>query len=344
MVRSSSFAHNPLLRVSRPVSACSRCRTAKIKCDGKLPACTACERAGREKDCSAANDQFARGKERSYVAALELRIEKLERRLQYAKSRKASVAMHDPDSATSSAQADRRDSLATIRAAIHRKEARHRENIDVNSLVSDFGYLSVNATTRDFEPSASNMTFARLVFAASTNKPLPASHRFELPTQQAASSIVQYYMTNTYSLFPFFSETYLLNLLNGLYRPGERLLKKDSDYWLVYMVLAIGSTAQSQRIHDEHYNNGVGFASKAIVYADSALAPGSVIQIQSLLLLTQYSMLDPVHFASWYLIGFTARAVVDLGYHQDPPWSSASDRATLDMRRKVFYCVYALDR
>ena len=27
----------PLLKVSRPVAACSRCRNAKIKCDGKLP-------------------------------------------------------------------------------------------------------------------------------------------------------------------------------------------------------------------------------------------------------------------------------------------------------------------
>lgn len=76
----------------------------------------------------------------SYVAALELRIEKLERRLQYAKSRKASVALHDPD-ASALTQTDRRDSLAVIRAAIHRKAARKRENSDVNSLVSDFGFL-----------------------------------------------------------------------------------------------------------------------------------------------------------------------------------------------------------
>ena len=33
---------DPLLRVSRPISACQRCRLAYIKCDGKLPACTAC--------------------------------------------------------------------------------------------------------------------------------------------------------------------------------------------------------------------------------------------------------------------------------------------------------------
>ncbi len=36
---------------------------------------------------------------------------------------------------------DRKDSLALIKAAIHRKAARNRENSDVNSLVSDFGYM-----------------------------------------------------------------------------------------------------------------------------------------------------------------------------------------------------------
>lgn len=36
---------------------------------------------------------------------------------------------------------DRKDSLANIRAAIHRKAERKRENSDVNSLISDFGFL-----------------------------------------------------------------------------------------------------------------------------------------------------------------------------------------------------------
>ncbi|KAM5355902.1 hypothetical protein ACJ41O_002548 [Fusarium nematophilum] len=340
----ASFSHNPLLRVSRPVSACSRCRAAKVKCDGKLPACTACEKAGRANECSAANDQFARGKERSYVAALELRIEKLEKRLQYAKSRKASVALHDTDTTPLSAQqVDRRDSLAAIRAAIHRKAARKRENSDVNSLVSDFGFLSVNATTRDFEPSLSKMTFARLVLAATTNDVLPDSSQARLPPRQAAHSIVEHYMSNIYCLFPCFSETAFLTALDDLYQQDDRAIK-DSDYWMVYMVLAIGSTAQSRRHQDEHYLNGVEYASRAMSYADGALAPGYVTQIQSLLLLTQYAMLDPAHFDSWHLIGFTARAIVDLGFHQDPPLSSVSDKAALDMRRKIFYCVYALDR
>ena len=32
-------------KVARAISSCTRCRSRKQKCDGKLPACSACERA-----------------------------------------------------------------------------------------------------------------------------------------------------------------------------------------------------------------------------------------------------------------------------------------------------------
>ncbi|EJT75782.1 fungal specific transcription factor domain-containing protein [Gaeumannomyces tritici R3-111a-1] len=337
----SSFAENPLLRVSRPVSACSRCRSAKVKCDGKLPACTACEKAGRENECSAANDQFARGKERSYVAALELRVEKLERRLKFAKSRKASMALHDMDLPPSAA--DRKDSLANIQAAMYRKAARHRENSDVNALVSDFGFLSVNATTQDFEPSVSNMTFARLLLAAAIMDPLPEPMSEGPPPRQVAEMLVKYYLTHIYSLYPFFADFSVHSSLDNLYQDGRRLAKHP-DCWLLYMIFAIASAAQSRTLHDDFYRNGVEFVGQAMRFADRALMPGKETQIRSLILLTQYSMFDPAHFDSWHLIGFTARAIVDLGFHQDPPATEPMDKDKLNLRRKIFYSVYALDR
>ncbi|KAI1815477.1 fungal-specific transcription factor domain-containing protein [Poronia punctata] len=340
----SSFSDNPLLRVSRPVSACSRCRAAKVKCDGKLPACTACEKAGRENECSAANDQFARGKERSYVAALELRIEKMERRLAFARARKASLAQRGSEPLPPAPPADRKDSLANIQAAIYRKAARNRENSDVNSLMSDFGFLSVNATTRDFEPSSSNMTFARLVLAAATNDALPRDEgSWHMPSKSTAFSLVQYYMANIYCLYPCFSETALYSVLEQVYSMQDRVIK-DTEYWLLYMVLAIGSSAQSRENNDRYYIDGLYLVSRALAHADRALMPGYTTQIQSLILLTQYSTLDPAHFDSWHLIGFTCRAVIDLGFHQDPPTEQLSDKSLLDMRRKTFYCVYSLDR
>ena len=130
----------PLLRVSRPVAACSRCRSAKVKCDGKLPACTACEKSNRAAECSSTNDQFARGKERSYVATLEARVEKLEKKLNEAKARrKSSVTMPDYDAAGT----PRRTSVDTLKASrpISKRAARRKEASDIDELVSDFGLL-----------------------------------------------------------------------------------------------------------------------------------------------------------------------------------------------------------
>ena len=114
----------PPLRVSRAVSACSRCRRAKIKCDGKLPACSACEKAGNADLCSSSNDQFAKGKDRSYVAALESRIEKL-------KSQIAQAKHQYPETTQRSSVKSR--TIPNGRAA--------KEATNVDELVSDFGLL-----------------------------------------------------------------------------------------------------------------------------------------------------------------------------------------------------------
>jgi hypothetical protein len=106
----------------------------------------------------------------SYVAALELRIEKLERRLSYARSTKASVALHGPDEPPT-ADSGRKDSMAFIRAAIHRKAARTQENADINTLVSDFGYLYVHtgATAAPIAPP-------KLCAGLSTQPPVTLNH------------------------------------------------------------------------------------------------------------------------------------------------------------------------
>lgn len=202
---------------------------------------------------------------------------------------------------------------------------------------------SVNATTRDFESSTTNMTFGRLILAATNLEAMPQPEHFQLPSRPVTMGLVQYYLDNIYTLFPVFSETALLNALDAVYQEDGRPVT-DFEHWLLYMVLAIGNTSQSRSNRDPYYNEGVTWVSRALQYADKVLIPGYVAQIQALVLLVQYSMLDPAHFDSWQLIGFACRAVVDLGFHQDPPSEQQADKVTLDMRRRIFYCVYSLDR
>ncbi|KFY14126.1 hypothetical protein V492_02837 [Pseudogymnoascus sp. VKM F-4246] len=277
-----------------------------------------------------------------YVASLESRVEKLEKRIAYAKLRKASVTMHEGDSPPMTPP-DRKDSLAAIRAAIQGKAARRREATDVNELVSDFGFMTVNATMRDFDTTTTSLTFAKLILAASLNEPLPRLKNPQMPSRQTAMALLQYYLENVLSLFPAFPETTLFNALDAVYQENSQNVE-DFDYWVLYMVLAIGSVCQSRSSTDTYYKDGVDFVVRALKFADHVLMPGYPQQIQALILLVQYSTLDPAHFDSWQLIGFTCRAAVDLGFHQDPPKEQQIDKRALRQRRKIFYSAYALDR
>ena len=76
---------------------------------------------------------FAKGKERSYVASLETRVEKLEKQLVQAKARKASAnaAGAQPWPSPDSGIAPRFESSA----------AQRKEASNVDDLVADFGFL-----------------------------------------------------------------------------------------------------------------------------------------------------------------------------------------------------------
>ena len=130
----------PLLRVSRPVAACQRCRGAKIKCDGKLPACTACEKANKVHECSTANDQFARGKERSYVATLEAKVERLQKKIDEVRTRrKSSVTMSDMSPFSPVAPS----LTGTQAAARSQRQAKRRELASIDELVEKIGRAHV---------------------------------------------------------------------------------------------------------------------------------------------------------------------------------------------------------
>jgi hypothetical protein len=142
----------PPLRVSRPVAACQRCRQAKIRCDGKLPACTACEKSGRAKQCSSTNSQFAPGKERSYVATLEAKVERLQKRIGEAKKRrKSSLSMLDVASPITPLSG--KSAFDSIDRRRDRRLRFKQELSCIDELVSDFGFLyAQNITLFHYAP------------------------------------------------------------------------------------------------------------------------------------------------------------------------------------------------
>ncbi|KAK0306892.1 hypothetical protein LTR82_016219 [Friedmanniomyces endolithicus] len=341
----------PVLKVSRPVAACSRCRNAKIKCDGKLPVRPANLTMSKSSTDEVAGVFVLReerqsgrvGKERSYVSTLETKIDRLQARLEEARARKPSV-VSIPDDET--AVPSRRQSYSVQEPAMTPKTSkaqRRKETSAIDDLVSDFGYLSVNATARDFYGFTSAMSYARLILSACTKDPLPQGTTKALPARYAATALVQHYLKNIFVLLPVFDEATFYASVESVYsrHSGQA---EPLDHWMVHMVLAIANVSMSEQRGDHQYLEGIGHVCAALGYAEEVLHPGSISSVQALVLLTEYAMLDPHHLDSWSLIGAASRAMVDLGLHQDPPKGSAMAKSKLELRRRVFYCVYALDR
>ncbi|KAL4811183.1 fungal-specific transcription factor domain-containing protein [Aspergillus unguis] len=332
----SSFLDKPLLKVSRPVAACSRCRTAKIKCDGKLPACSACERAGKTGTCSS-SDEFPRGKERSYVGSLEAYCERLERKAAELRQRKALLnggaggVIHESSITSAS-------SGAPVTNA-HRQEV---SNID--DLVSDFGYLSVSATSRDFQGITSNTSFANLLLSVSHGEQLPRLSPRPLPPRSEITPLIQHYFDTFFIQLPFFYETSFWASVDSVYQNGAHFAK-PFDNWIMRMVLATAYCSMSCASMDNNHRKALCLVQDALQYAEDVLRPGNLVGIQAILLLAQYSIVDPSHFRTWYLVGMAARVLVDLGLHQDHHAEAVpSSPEHQDLRRRVFHCVYSLDR
>ncbi|KAL8832527.1 MAG: hypothetical protein Q9191_000209 [Dirinaria sp. TL-2023a] len=241
MLNPNTF-QTPPLRVSRPISACSRCRTAKIKCDGKLPACSACERSGKADECSSTNEEFARGKERNYVSSLETRLEKLERQLEEARGRRTSLNVLDT----------RPTQTAGAHTGTERPTNQGKESSHMDDLVSDFGFLSVNATARDFHGFTKEMSFAKLALSTSVLEPLPQPTRSALPPRYVLTPLIQYYVDNVLVLYPFLSETVIFASLAE--HEGQNYASPVA-HWTVRMVVAISLASLSKKRGDQYYQD-----------------------------------------------------------------------------------------
>ncbi|KAI9673549.1 MAG: hypothetical protein M1829_004056 [Trizodia sp. TS-e1964] len=275
-------------------------------------------------------------------ACLESRIEKLQSQIASVRGRKSSLVMMDdfvpvPKESAVPEFTPEQKPMATSRAT------QRKEMAEMDDLVSNFGFLAVDATTRDFHGFTSFMSFSRLVLSSSVSLEIPSSRARLLPPRHAAMPLIQHYLDKIFVLLPVFTETALFASIDAVYQNNGHNAS-DLDHWFVNMVLAVASASLSRSQDDQQYENAVGFTATALKRAEAVIRPGSISGIQALVLLAEYAMLDPHHFDSWYLIGVASRVMIDSGLHQDPPKQSQVSKAKLELRRKVFYCVYSLDR
>jgi hypothetical protein len=124
-------------------------------------------------------------------------------------------------------------------------------------------------------------------------------------------------------------------------------VKFDDDFLVIYLILAISATLGSAT---------VGQAVRCLALSESLFQEGirhlsnpdphssEMAWIQVTLLILQYASINPKLANVWILSGLVMRDSLELGFHRDISVSNTLDPLTIDLRRRIFWTAYCMDR
>ncbi|KUJ15287.1 uncharacterized protein LY89DRAFT_750611 [Mollisia scopiformis] len=355
-------------RAPRIRTACVRCQRRKIKCDGRVPSCSSCSKAGVPcVDGGRQQDKYPR----AYIASLQNRIQWLESLLTEncpdidVKSGPRIVQDGTPQDGDSVEAAPPAHEGAThmeeennIDPAIANDVQQTSDDCQPDRLAHEIGLVSVTGgqDPRYVGPS-SGYSFAKLILASigrrntsqrqsiQVNPTVPTS-AFKvvpsaLPTSiEHALQLSSAYWDNIHCQYPFLHKPTHLRLMEHAYSSGD---PSPIALFQVYMVLAISSTILSRRL--KLPIPAEGYCASAMTYFDRIQIEGSLEGLQCLLLLQMYGMNNPsMGLNLWYLNYQCIANVLDLGLQRDVKAGKNLSFLTQEMRTRIFWVVYSIDR
>ncbi|KAL2006964.1 hypothetical protein VTN00DRAFT_8402 [Thermoascus crustaceus] len=175
----------------------------------------------------------------------------------------------------------------------------------------------------------------------------PGSPLSSIPVR-VADFLFENYMTRVVAQYPIFYSSDIIGFFNSVFHnpiPGLEpgALSTPYEIYVVSLVMAISLTtaARTQQVRANSIAAGLF---KTAMQQIRTVCTNDLRGLQALLLLLQYTFLDPSAANLWFLSGFTTQACIDLGLHQEGPGDlETMDPLTRDIRRRVFWCAYEME-
>lgn len=358
--------------------ACERCKKRKTKCDSLLPACANCSRA--RVDCVTKDKVLGRMVSRSYVASLEENIRSFEAAddgRAYKRTRVADEA--EQQSAVLSLSVNRNNNSTTPSTQSNSSPLNDERGKDVTNNDSGDGtmgrlFVSVLSggsvapqVSEDLNNQIKQYSSATTgrgdyeEFIDHEKKSISSlgqeflKQSRDLITKNRASDITAYdyelvdrlarrYFTWMNSAHPVMHECRFFFLLRQYYAHPDKAVLLDK--FQVNMVVAI-SLASISRPHLS--TSEIGRAAhdffKVATDVSNQIIYGHGLQgLQNILLILQYTLLVPKAGNLWQLSGMAMRFATEMGLYTEPNPTETIDPITLDLRRRMFWTCYCIDR
>ncbi|KAF2155474.1 hypothetical protein K461DRAFT_266744 [Myriangium duriaei CBS 260.36] len=167
--------------------------------------------------------------------------------------------------------------------------------------------------------------------------------QYSLPkTKELTQQLSETFFHTVHLQYPFMHQPTHQRLIDQVYESAVNSVD-DIAYFQVTMVLSISALITSRRSRVELPANG--WCAAALARFNSVQVENSLEGLQSLLLLLVYAMHSPSSkFNAWFINYQCIAMVLDLGLQRDPGNAAPLSRHQREMRTRIFWVVYSLDR
>ncbi|KAJ5715720.1 uncharacterized protein N7483_012901 [Penicillium malachiteum] len=324
-------------RIAHTLTACTRCRQRKSRCDPGIPRCAPCERSNAK--CVYYDSTRDAPIPRTYIVSLREKARALERELAAAEKEIQHAA----------------DAELMVRGA---GRIRFQENDEPRYLGPSSGIAMTrlvmemakqNTDSKSIKDVVPELTAQEIkaAFAQEHSKPTSKVYPMisslphpELPLPGLTYKLIDLFVAKAQALLPTLHEP-------SFRREADEVLNGSTDpchNFQLRMAIAISM----QKLSPDYAGLADSFYLAALPFLEPTLKEMDIRALQCLVMIAQYSMLTPTRTAAYWVVGTAVKLCQDLGLAEEATITISPDGGILnpleiDMRRRLFWIVASME-
>lgn len=159
-----------------------------------------------------------------------------------------------------------------------------------------------------------------------------------------ADFLFDIYINRIITQYPIYYSADVVHSFNAIFHndadPSSQ--PEARDIYIVSLIMAISLSTAARSKQARAQSLATGLFKTAMLHVSTVLS-NDLAGLQALLLLIQYTFLNPSVANLWLLTGLSSEACIDMGLHQELPATADHDLLERDMRRRIFWCAWEME-
>ncbi|OJJ49340.1 hypothetical protein ASPZODRAFT_129778 [Penicilliopsis zonata CBS 506.65] len=324
-------------RIAHTLTACTRCRQRKSRCDPGIPRCAPCERSNAK--CVYYDSTRNCTVSRTYIVSLREKARRLEKELEEAEK----GIQHAADAELMVRGAGR------IRFSVN-DEPRYlgpSSGIAMTRLVMEMAKLNTDSKSIKEVVPESTAYEIKEAFEQESSKPtskvypmISSIPQSTLPPRNLTNRLIDIFVVKAQAMLPTLHEPSFRGDVEEVFNGSE----DPCQNFQLRMVIAISM----QKLSSEYAGLADSYYLAALPYLEASLRRKDLRALQCLVLIAQYSMLTPTRTAAYWVVGTAIKLCQDLQLTEESTITKSLTGETLnpleiDMRRRLFWIVTGME-